>query len=84
MCELWNELNERFQQADKVYQRRLHSGYPVSDRLIKRHRDLKICLDALASIDGDLVDVFVSDSSGDGNNPAPPQRELRRQEDREQ
>jgi len=85
MCELWNELNKRFEQADKDYRWRLKrqelSGDPIPERSIKRLRDLKVCIDALAKIDGDLVDVSVSDSVGGEDNPTPPQRELRRQKD---
>jgi hypothetical protein len=88
MSELLNELNERFEDVDEHYQKLLKrqetSGGPISERLVKRHRDLKICLDALASINEDLVDVSVFGSVGDGDDPTPPQRELRRQEDRKQ
>ena len=87
MSKLWDELNKQFEDMDNHYQKLLKrkriSGDPISERFIKRHRDLKIRLDALSLIDGNLVDVSDSDSGGDGDDPAPPQRELRRQEDRE-
>mgnify|MGYP000110519286 CR=1 FL=1 len=87
MSELWHELNEELERVDEIHQTLLKRqnlyGDPISERFIKRRRDLKVCVDALASIDSDLVDVSVSDSAGDGDDPAPPQRELGRQEGHE-
>ena len=55
MNELFDELKGRFDKADKQFQRLLerqrNHGTPISDRLIKRRRDLQICLDALAADD---------------------------------